>query len=67
MPDLTVTVTPQELLALEEIGRELGYLDKPYAQRLLEYFAQCAFAGYNRPGSWERDWLHQATGWFLPK
>jgi sirohydrochlorin ferrochelatase len=32
------------------------------APELVEHLARSAAAGYDRPGSWERGWLAQATG-----
>lgn len=63
MPSLLVWLYEDELLKLERLAQEVGFLDPPTAGELLEYFAHRILDGIERPGSWERGWLTQATSW----
>jgi hypothetical protein len=50
---IPVEIDPDTFLALAQLGDP---------QRVLEWLAHCAWEGVRRPGSWERQWLHQCMG-----
>lgn len=63
MPELRIELSVEDAEQLRRICGP-GPLDVAADVRgLVEHLARAAADGVRRPGSWERDWLTQATGW----
>jgi hypothetical protein len=61
--ELTILVADDDLERLRAICADTdGYFEDP--ADLIEHLARSAADGHRRPGSWERGWLTQATGWY---
>lgn len=63
MPDFVVSLSETDADLLREIVSDDAWSVAADVRSLLEHLAQSAADGVRRPGSWERGWLTQATGW----
>jgi hypothetical protein len=63
VPEFSVHVTDDELQYLEQLVGDDAMYAGFTVRELLEHLARAAATGVRRPGSWERDWITQATGW----
>lgn len=63
MPEFVVRVDAQDLPYLQQLCSEDMWSYAEDVSALLEQLAHAAADGIRRPGSWERGWIQQATGW----
>jgi hypothetical protein len=63
MPEFTVRVDEADLPYLLQLTGEGWENYSDSVAGVLEQLAHAAADGIRRPGSWERGWIQQATGW----
>lgn len=62
MAELVIRVSDDDVELLEQlVGEELHYYADT-VEAVVEQLARAAADGIRRPGSWERGWIQQATG-----
>lgn len=63
MAEFTIRVSDNDVELLRQlVGEGFEWVASDVAG-LIEHLARSAADGVRRPGSWERNWITQATGW----